>query len=348
MSASHLSLIIISSLGVVHGLFLSVFIWSHKAGNHLSNRLLSLLLFTLSFRVGKSLFLEFTPELDTKFIFIGLGTLMMIGPLFYLYTQSYLVKGFKIASKHLLHFVPALLGVCFGFWIEGADLEILPRALFFTLFMLYYMHYLCYLLLGYFLISKKKKEEGSHSITLTWIRLIFWGLLIIWVAYVLNLFDRQVPYILGPILYSLVAYSLSFIAIRNGYLQKIDFPKYKTNPISDAQQDTLFEKVKQFVIADRHFKNSDLTLKSLSKELKVSTQVLSLVINKKSKVNFNTFINSHRVQEAVKLFNDSSYHHRTVSSIALEVGFNSVSSFNTAFKKEVHKTPQEYRKALTK
>jgi len=79
MGAKDIILIVVSGLGVVHGLFLAVFLWVYSKGNHLANKLLSCLLVVLSFRVGKSVFLEFS-DIDVKLIFIGLSAIMAIGP----------------------------------------------------------------------------------------------------------------------------------------------------------------------------------------------------------------------------------------------------------------------------
>lgn len=346
MSAGHLFLIILSSLGVIHGLFLSIFLWQYKTGNQVSNKILSLLLIILSFRVGKSIFLEFTPDLDVKFIFIGLGTLMAIGPLFYLYTHACLDSNFKLQKRQLIHFIPALLGILFGFWVQESHWETLPIVVFLFLFIFYYLHYLIYIIRGYSVVMRWKKEAKKEVIS--WLRLLFLGLLIIWFAYVLNLFDKQIPYVIGPLLYSLVAYIISFIAIKKNYLQELDSEKYKTTPISDDQIRVIYEKVEQLVIADKQYRNSNLSLKSLSKDMKVSTQILSLVINKKSKTNFNSFINHFRISEALESLDNENYHNRTIASIAFEVGFNSISSFNAAFKKQVGKTPLQYRQNLMK
>jgi hypothetical protein len=68
MSAYDIILVAVSGLGVIHGLFLALFLWVYQKGNFLSNKLLSALLIVLSFRVGKSVFLEFTDRMDIKII----------------------------------------------------------------------------------------------------------------------------------------------------------------------------------------------------------------------------------------------------------------------------------------
>ena len=347
MSASQIFLVIVSGLGVIHGLFLAIFLKIYPRGNPTSNKILSLLLIVLSFRVGKSVFLEFAEGLDVKLIFIGLGTLMAIGPLFYLYAQSCSIKHFRLRRTHLIHFIPTVVGVAFGFWVMDTHLQTLPKLFFLFLFLSYYGHYLVYLLAGRSFISKQRKA-GLNDDAYYLLQLLFFGLMVIWVAYVLNLFDDLIPYVVGPVLYSIVAYVISFIVIQKGYIQKIDQSKYKTTPVSDEQIDRLFHKVERMVIDDKVYRKSDLTLKSLSDELNVTTQVLSLVINQKSNTNFNSFINKYRIEESIRLFDDDNYKNLTVSAIAYEVGFNSISSFNSAFKKHTGKTPQTYRQDVMK
>ena len=343
MSADEVFLVIISGLGVIHGLFLSTFLWTTKKGKILANRLLGTLLIVLSFRIGKSVFLEFLDNLDAKFIFIGLATLMAIGPLFYLYSKATIDKSFRWTRKQIGHFIPCFFGIGFGFWIEDDRLQTLPKLLFLVLFIGYYTHYIVYLIKARRYVEIQRKA-GLSERTYQLLLLLFYGLLIIWVAYVLNLFDELVPYILGPVLYSIVAYIISFIIISKGYLFEQIQEKYKTTRISTEQRDQLYEKINYLIVAQRRFKNSDLSLKTLSSELHVSTQVLSMVINQKSEQNFNVFVNQHRIEEAMKMFNDEKNENLTISAIAFEVGFNSISSFNSAFKKYTGQTPQAFRK----
>jgi AraC-like DNA-binding protein len=51
------------------------------------------------------------------------------------------------------------------------------------------------------------------------------------------------------------------------------------------------------------------------------------------------------VDELKKRLNDSRYDNMTVLGLAMDVGFNSKSSFNAAFKKLTGQSPSEYKKS---
>ncbi|MEQ8925063.1 MAG: helix-turn-helix domain-containing protein [Fulvivirga sp.] len=341
MPFSDIVLIIISGLGVIHGLFLAIFLFTYSKGKRLTNQLLALLLLILSFRIGKSVILEFAEDLDTKIIFIGLATMFLIGPLFLFFVNSLIKNSFKIHARHYLHFIPACFGIGFGLWMEEEFMSIYPIWFFGLAFLSYYLHLLIYLFVGYFSAKRNVNDVNSNAFKL--IKLLFFGLLIIWVAYVLNLFDDDIPYVIGPILYSIAAYTISFIVIKDGLIEKMNSVKYKTTSASTDQIEELYNKVVKLISDEKQFENTELTLQSLSSSLNVSPQLLSMAINKKANMNFNSFVNGYRIDKAKSLLASESYKNHTISSIAYDSGFNSISSFNTAFKKITGKTPQNYR-----
>jgi len=55
-------------------------------------------------------------------------------------------------------------------------------------------------------------------------------------------------------------------------------------------------------------------------------------------------VNSYRIEEAKKFFSDPVNRKKTVLEILYEVGFNSKSVFNNAFKKHTGITPTQFRK----
>ncbi len=346
MASGDIVLIIVSGLGVVHGLALALYSWVYTRGLRLANRLLSVLLLVLSFRVGKSVFLVFAEDIDVKLIFVGLGTLMAIGPLYHLFVRACLHKWKSLHRKELIQFIPAVVGVCFGLWLDDSHIQTIPKWVFAVIFLSYYLHLLLYLGSSYLLIRRSSAVLPADVKRL--LQLFLYGLLVIWIAYVLNLFDDLIPYVAGPVLYSFVAYAISFEVIRKGYLDKVEQAKYKTTHANDQQVEEAYDRVLEIIHGEQAYKNPDITLQSLSDRLRLSSQLLSMAINQKSGKNFNQFINTFRVNEAAKLFEQADHQHQTIAAIAFHSGFNSISSFNTAFKKEFGMTPKQFRSQLPK
>lgn len=73
------------------------------------------------------------------------------------------------------------------------------------------------------------------------------------------------------------------------------------------------------------------------------THSLSQVINRYTGANFCNFINLYRVYEAKALMDTCPDPNEKIISFVYESGFNSISTFNTFFKKVVGVTPTEYR-----
>ena len=74
--------------------------------------------------------------------------------------------------------------------------------------------------------------------------------------------------------------------------------------------------------------------------------VLSRLINEHFEMNFNDFINGHRVKIAQNLLTDPVSAQEKIATIAYDCGFKSVSAFNSAFKKVANQTPSQFRDGL--
>ena len=61
---------------------------------------------------------------------------------------------------------------------------------------------------------------------------------------------------------------------------------------------------------------------------------------------FFDFINAYRIKEVQNILKESTDDKLTVLEAMYQAGFNSKSSFNTAFKKETGLTPTEFRKMI--
>ncbi len=120
--------------------------------------------------------------------------------------------------------------------------------------------------------------------------------------------------------------------------------KYKTSSLSENKAKDI---IKQLIILfenDKIYSDPDLSLNTLSEKLNCSKEYISQVINTEFKQNFNSLINRYRVKEAEYLLKNKNGNFSSILEIGFEVGFNSKSAFNTAFKKYTNYTPTEYRK----
>ena len=163
--------------------------------------------------------------------------------------------------------------------------------------------------------------------------------MVIWISYVLNILDEAVPYVAGPIMYSVVIYYLSFKAF------KLKVTDMDGSVFETSVNEMLFTSIEKLVLYEKMYLESDLSLSKLSEQMGSSKQQISAAINEYAQRNFNDYINYFRIQDAKKMLLDGHGDKFTISSIAYDTGFSSLSSFNGAFKKFEGVTPSAFRKS---
>lgn len=104
----------------------------------------------------------------------------------------------------------------------------------------------------------------------------------------------------------------------------------------------LKDKVMQYFDKSKPHLDPSLTLNDLANHLKIPTHTLSKVINEGFNKNFFDFVNTYRIEEFKARIDEPKYRNYTLLSLAFEVGFNSKTAFNRAFKKITNQTPSEY------
>ncbi len=115
---------------------------------------------------------------------------------------------------------------------------------------------------------------------------------------------------------------------------------------SDKKEENgIFDSVDVLIKQSKCFKAEDFTVGDLAKMLDIPPQKLSRVIKYKTNDNFNTFINSYRIEEikAIMLDPDNAKGF-SVEGLGQEVGFKSRSTLYTAFKKMEGCTPGDFMK----
>lgn len=118
-----------------------------------------------------------------------------------------------------------------------------------------------------------------------------------------------------------------------------------TENVNDEEAKVLIEQLKQLMEEEKIYKKIGLTINELAKLMLMPEYRLRLLINGELGYrNFNDFIGRYRIEEAAKRLSDPTEKQLPVLSIALDVGYRSLSSFNKSFKETHDLTPTEYRK----
>jgi AraC-like DNA-binding protein len=119
----------------------------------------------------------------------------------------------------------------------------------------------------------------------------------------------------------------------------------ESTPLPEAVpvQSEAYLQLKQLMEEEKAYLNETLTITELAYGLKLPEYKLRKLINAEMGFrNFNEFLNHYRVTEACEKLLASS---ESITTIANQVGFNTLSAFNRAFKHSKGLTPSEFRKS---
>lgn len=122
-----------------------------------------------------------------------------------------------------------------------------------------------------------------------------------------------------------------------------DIVKYRKSALDAATRARIRDKLTRAFAVDAVHQDSMINLRTLSRGIGEKTHYVSQVINQDLGASFYDLINRHRIETARRLLLEKP--DQTVLEIALAVGFNSKSTFNTAFRRHTDRTPSEFRNA---
>lgn len=331
-------LLLTSGVGALQSVFLGVYLFSMRKGRHLTNLLLGFLLLAFAIRMTKSVTYYFAdghhvPQLLQN---AGYGANLAILPLLWLYLNAFLRNDYNFRwKKDGFHLLPSALVMLLSpvltsyFWMNQHGYTIS------LLIMGAYLPFCFYLVYKYF-----HAATHAHKV---WILCLVAGISAVWAGYTANFIFHLVPYITAPVMFSFVIYFMTYLGLKQHNIFSRD-TKYLNSAFTSIEIERCFEKLQYTMAESEPYKNSSLTLPRLAKQLSVSTHLLSETINKKAGQNFPDFINMYRIKYAQILLRNKESSHQKIAAIAFEAGFNSLSVFNTAFKKVTQMTPSEFRK----
>ncbi len=125
----------------------------------------------------------------------------------------------------------------------------------------------------------------------------------------------------------------------------LDIPliKYRKSSLSDENKELILSKIRMELETKKYFAYNLASLSGLAKFINESPHHVSQVINEKLNMNFFELLAKYRVEEAKKIIIADKDKKLTIEEIAEQVGYNSKSAFNNAFKKLTSQTPSDFR-----
>ena len=332
-------ILIASIIGIINSFIIIVYSLKTKKGNKISNFLFAALVFALTIRISKSILLTFSDGLHDILLTFGLSGFLAIGPIYMLFINSITKENFKIKNRDFLHFIPAILLLLIWFKLDYIRSDYFRWNFVYQLIML---QYLIYMIVAIKQTRSLKKELNQLKIQLN---ILSGVLLFIWFLYYLNAVTNFFPYIAGAIIYSIIIYFSINLIVNKGYVLDFNpFRKYQKNGLNSNVCISIANKLTELFETDKIYKSNTLSLSKLARMLETSTHQLSQAINSEKKQTYFELLANYRIREAKTLILKNKNNEK-IENIAYEVGYNSISAFNTAFKKITKQTPTQFKNA---
>ena len=365
-------------LGIIQALFLAYFFLFGKQGNRLANRFLGLLLLCFVFAITEIL-LCYTNYMFKIIWLIDFAepTNFLIAPLLFLYVQKSVNPTFrKIEYLHFLPFLIWTLYLMFTFYplnnlakynaYLSAYYPNLPRlddGIDYKYPQIYWareyvnelmlISWLIYAGTNSWILWKQFKKENLSFFSnlnpnLVWARRVtVWFLSIIITFIILKkIFPRDLGDHLIAAHITLIIYIISINIIRQSTFFNQGnkaIKKYEKSSLTPEIQENTLPKLQVLMESEKPFLDSSFSLPILAKRLAVSPHHLSQILNESLGQSFFDMVAQYRIKEAQKLLLENPNY--KIEEIAEQVGYNSKSAFNTAFKKIVGVAPSAYRKS---
>ncbi|KQB99836.1 AraC family transcriptional regulator [Pedobacter sp. Hv1] len=373
-------LVIVTVVSLFISLFLAFFLLTVKTKHKISNVLFAVFLLVNAIDLSHPLFNLVSEGPSNMGMFRTTFAFLQV-PVFYLYVLSVCYADFKLKAKYLLHLLPFLMvnavllprfyavdaASKINFIVNRQDMIELQ----FT-HLLILVQIVVYFVAIFMLLRRAKKlylenYAGASINAYQWLFQFTSILTFLYLTAILkNAFKfSDYPYISEWIRVGISVFNLFMIC---WYLYKaLNHPdlfrsvdsklklvsdlilEEKNNEqvaVAEKEYNEELSKLQQYMVEEKPFLNPALTIQEVSKHIRVPVRDLSLLINHKLEQHFYDFVNAYRIESAMDILKDVTKSKLTILEILYHVGFNSKSSFNTAFKKHTGKTPTIYRKSL--
>ena len=113
--------------------------------------------------------------------------------------------------------------------------------------------------------------------------------------------------------------------------------------VSPRMMDEMQEKIMNIIVMQKKYRDKDYSAKKLAEDLGTNTRYISAVVNVRFHMNYTSFVNKYRIDEAMSLLVDKRYQDLRMEEVSDMVGFANRQAFYASFFRIVGMTPRDYR-----
>ena len=113
--------------------------------------------------------------------------------------------------------------------------------------------------------------------------------------------------------------------------------------VSPSMMDEMQEKIMNIIVMQKKYRDKDYSAKKLAEDLGTNTRYISAVVNVRFHMNYTSFVNKYRIDEAMTILVDKRYQNLRMEEVSDMVGFANRQSFYASFYRVVGVTPRDYR-----
>lgn len=356
---------------VVLFLLFAGFLLFVKAEKKLSNQLLATFLTVTAIDIS-AFFYTTIIELPLSIEMLRNSVSAFKNPLLFLYILSIIYSNFKLKGKHLVHLLPWVITILVltpNFFLVDDEAKITFLKSYNQNIEIQFLDYfgdflsLSYLIAEVYYITRYRKlllenfTDKAAFENYNWLKqlviLLFVGQALTWVKNYSRInFNLENTNTLRTIILLFGVFLICWLflkAVNSPKLFKgIDVDLKTSLEIKSSKEDIEINQqitaLKKYMMAEKPYLNPALTIRILAENLNLSSRDLSILINQNLKQHFFDFVNVYRIEDAKAILKNAAKKEITILEVLYQVGFNSKSSFNTAFKKHTGATPTQYRK----
>lgn len=322
-------------LGAFNGLVVASVLWWRARGEP-SQRWLALLILMVGVRTGKSVAFHFWPDIPRIVLQLGLTACFLIGPCLFFLLRSSLANSTGLSRIDRWH-VAGVLAIILLVNV------LLPYTGHVELWRWTITPAIQYIWLGYLLLASAQLLRHRSGLMGTPSgRLLLGALIGVWLIWAAYFTSGYTSYIVGALSFTFVlaASVLVYLRLRAG---RAPIEPYQDRRISDAEATPQLQALEELMDRERLHLDPALTLPRLARRLGIPQTRLSQLLNDNKQTSFKSYLAQLRVVEAKALLRQLPA--KPLERVAEEAGFQSMSTFHSAFKKLEGITPAAFRAA---